>query len=155
MAHMLLRPLHIVHVDDTESGRENVRLVLATSKYPQFVLHSFAAIEDAEKWMGTGVGQLDCLILDLMLVKTTGVDTFAHAVNIFSAIPIIVLTVTNDIDLAYELIHAGADNYLHKSVQGLLPLFIVAAVARKTRPLLPALTPSGMKNAQTILDSIE
>lgn len=132
---VFIRPLHVVHIDDSAVGTELVRAILAQSQYPKYIVHSFSSIKAAEDTVVPSAKQIDAVILDLMLVESEGRDTFLHAISIFSLVPIVILTGTQDIDLAYSLIYAGADSFLIKDMmQQYLPLFVSSAVARRNRP---------------------
>src|SRR4029077_673693 len=138
---VFLRPVHIVHIDDQPTGRQTVKAVLESVTYPQFVLHQFDRIKDAEDWATPNVTQIDSLLLDLTLADTEGMDTFMHAVQVFFKIPVIVLTGSANVDAAYTLVCAVADLYLSKDLltQTTLPLFIAAAIARNARSTVSAL----------------
>ena len=141
-APVFFRPIHVIHIDDALDVREVVRMLLALPGYPNFVVHSFASLTEAVKAMdGRSTQQADCVLLDLRLTDSTGLDTLLKAVGIFGGVPIVVLTGGDDADtdMACRLIHAGADFYLPKyyDLTRLLPLVVCQAVARKGRPIPP------------------
>lgn len=56
----------------------------------------------------------DAILLDLALPDSTGLDTFKKIHSLSPAIPIIVLTGTDDDALALKAVHEGAQDYLVK-----------------------------------------
>lgn len=57
----------------------------------------------------------DVILLDLSLPDSQGIDTFTHLHTAAAHIPIIVLTGLDDEDIAYQAVHAGAQDFLSKT----------------------------------------
>ncbi|MFB3765618.1 MAG: response regulator [Methanotrichaceae archaeon] len=76
----------------------------------------------------------DAILLDLALPDSAGLDTFRKMRSQAPALPIIVLTGTDDNSLAFEAIHEGAQDYLVKGqINGqLLARSIRYAIERKS-----------------------
>ena len=55
----------------------------------------------------------DIILLDLNLPDSSGEETFQQIFSVTSS-PIVILTISNNIDLALSLVEKGADNYLFK-----------------------------------------
>ena len=59
-------------------------------------------------------GGVDVVLLDLSLPDSQGVETFVRARDLAPGVPIVVLTGTDDGDLALEVLRKGAQDYLVK-----------------------------------------
>lgn len=139
---LFLRPLHVIHIDDSNTVQVQVASILSSSRYPKFVLHGFKSFPAVEQWLGdSNRDQFDCILLDLSLDEIEGLDTFIYAMSIFKTIPIIVLSGTCDTDLAGRLIHYGAEISIGKGISEFasLPFYIAQIVARKSKPQLSPL----------------
>jgi putative nucleotidyltransferase with HDIG domain len=84
------------------------------------------AVEDAPG-LTSGVerlsrGGIDIVLLDLNLSDSTGLDTFRKLHARFPDLPIIILTVIYDEDLAVRAVREGAQDYLNKNTLGRLLL---------------------------------
>lgn len=58
--------------------------------------------------------RFDCILLDLNLPDSTGIDTLKKILEKFPQLPIIVLTILDDEHTAIESLHYGAQDYLVK-----------------------------------------
>lgn len=72
-----------------------------------------------EKSLNSALGHLDkekfdCILLDLNLPDSTGIDTLKTVINKFPELPIIVLTVIDDEDIVIKSLQNGAQDYLVK-----------------------------------------
>ena len=116
-----------------EDNPYDVRLIreLLSEAWPGKLefLHS-ATIGDAIKRLPSpGSG---CVLLDLSLPDTDGVNTVAHLAAAAPDLPIVVLTGRDDETMALEAVRAGAQDYLIKGVEGaLLSRTIRHAIERK------------------------
>lgn len=61
-----------------------------------------------------GKEKFDCILLDLNLPDSHGIDTFKNVINKFPEFPIIVITGTDDEKIAIESLKYGAQDYLVK-----------------------------------------
>ena len=60
-------------------------------------------------------GDIDCILLDLILPDSVGKETFTKLSSQYPSVPIIVMTNTKDRDLAIELVRLGAADYMIKN----------------------------------------
>lgn len=80
---------------------------------PQFFLESVGRLIDGIKRLSAG--GIDCVLLDLALPDTNGLDTFTRLNNHAPDMPVIVLTALADENIALKSIREGAQDYLIKS----------------------------------------
>ena len=62
----------------------------------------------------SSAAQIDIILLDLALPDSEGLETFTRVHRVVPDLPIIVLTATNDDDIAIQAMQAGAQDYLVK-----------------------------------------
>ncbi len=84
----------------TDSAAEQIKCVLAGE-----LSAGLAIIEQST---------IDLVVLDLGLPDSTGLATLTRVVESAPRIPVVVLTGTGDLDVAYEALHQGAQDYLVK-----------------------------------------
>lgn len=58
--------------------------------------------------------KFECVLLDLNLPDSQGISTLKNVVNKFPELPIVILTIIDDEDIAIESLHYGAQDYLVK-----------------------------------------
>jgi len=80
-------------------------------------------------------GEIEIVLLDLSLPDSEGVDTFAEVYSNTAAVPVIILTGTDDETLAINLLQKGAQDYLVKGQfdSNLLVRSIRYAIERKQK----------------------
>ena len=72
-------------------------------------------VDDGEKAMKiAGEQKFDCIILDLLLPKTSGAKILERIRESDNLTPIIILSAVNDTTTKIQLLNAGADDYLEK-----------------------------------------
>jgi diguanylate cyclase (GGDEF)-like protein/PAS domain S-box-containing protein/putative nucleotidyltransferase with HDIG domain len=104
--------LKVLLLEPTASYASVINTMLNLMRGPQFDL----------EWMdrlGAGlerldVGDIDIVLADLTLPDSTGLDTLSKLLEHASQTPIIILTASDDADLAVKAVHAGAQDYLIK-----------------------------------------
>jgi len=98
-------------VDDDATIREVLTdLLVEMGCAPETAVDGVEAVEKAIK------GQFDLILLDLMLPKMSGQDTFETLKSIDDSIPIIIITGYGSIESAVEFFKNGAVDYLTKPV---------------------------------------
>jgi FixJ family two-component response regulator len=116
-------------VDDDASLRQALTRLLRVAGW-QVV--TFAS---AEAFLQTGLQMpLNCLILDVWLPGMNGVALLKHLVTLGSALPVILITGRDDVQMRLHAIQQGAMAYLCKPVdeQDLLPA--LQRALRQKRP---------------------
>ena len=105
-------PRTVLLVEDNQGFASLVRTFVEESRDAVFNLEVVdrlgTAVERADR------GDVDCVLLDLGLPDSQGLDTFLKARARIAQIPIIVLTGMDDDDLALEAVWAGAQDFLVK-----------------------------------------
>jgi PAS domain S-box-containing protein len=109
---MAERHLKVLLIEDNPGDVRLIREMLAESK--DIVFH----LESADN-LGAGMEQLaevqvDLILLDLSLPDSQGIETFHKAYAQASGVPIVVLSGSDDEELAMSAVQAGAQDYLVK-----------------------------------------
>jgi DNA-binding response OmpR family regulator len=108
--------IHVLLVEDNPA--DVVMLEAALERTP-LVIFCVTAVEQ----LGHGLARLaeqrfDAVLLDLGLPDSQGLATFSSLYARAPEIPVVVLSGTQDEDLAAEAVHAGAQDYLIKGQAG-------------------------------------
>jgi diguanylate cyclase (GGDEF)-like protein len=105
--------------------------MLSKSKRGSFALAYAETLSAGHKRLAEG--EVDVIILDLMLPDCEGVDTFEDVKSLVPNIPIIILTGLDDEGLAINVVHNGAQDYMVKGQvdNNLLTRSIYYAIERK------------------------
>ena len=100
---------HVCIIDDDEAIRESLRLLLYASELNSVGYESADAyLADAEP------PAFDCMLLDIRMPGTDGLELFAELVRRQVAWPVIFITGHGDIPLAVSAIKQGAFDFLTK-----------------------------------------
>ena len=103
------RPARILVVDDEESIRDLLRLVLTGEGY------SVVTANDGEEAIEHLEAQrFDLVITDLVMPRVNGVEVLRAAKRIDSNFPVIVITGYPSVETMTELVRLGAGDYLTK-----------------------------------------
>lgn len=144
-------PIRLLVVEDDPTDLEWLDVMLKNATLSPFKTFKVATVADAEKALG--VHAFDCILLDLSLPDSDGLDTLQRVLAV-SATPVVVFTRTDDIAVGMDAIHAGAQEYLVKGQASgnqvlRAALFAVgrtvsrARLARHDDDAVAALTPVG------------
>ncbi len=129
------KKVKILLVEDNPADVRLIREMLSEEKETRFELESANLLSVAlEKIAKPGSGNgLDLILLDLGLPDSIGFDTFLKTHAESSELPIIILTVMDDQELAVEAVRGGAQDYLVKGQMNsnLLTRSIRYAIERK------------------------
>lgn len=104
--------LTILLVEDSPADAILFREILADTSYSEHKLETVDRISKAIEKLDSQ--KIDIVVLDLNLPDSRGFDTFTRIFENYTAVPIIIYTVTNDEETALEAIRRGADDYLVK-----------------------------------------
>jgi PAS domain S-box-containing protein len=109
---MANRHLHVLLIEDNPGDVRLIREMLRETR--DIVFH----LESADS-LSAGLEQLakapmDIMLLDLTLPDSHGIETFHKAYAEASGMPIVVLSASNDEELAMSAVQAGAQDYLVK-----------------------------------------
>lgn len=96
--------------------------------------------------------RFDAALLDLGLPDSQGLETFTRLHDRFPELPAVVLTGTDDVDLAMRAVNAGAQDYLLKSEVSGDPLVRALQYAIERKKADEALRRRSVELQQTIAD---
>ncbi len=102
----------VLLVEDNELYSRMLHDSLQGASYPGFRLHNVQTLDDAKRALH-GLA-FDVILLDLALPDSQGLETFTELHKASPSVPIIVLTATEDENMALEAVHLGAQEYLVK-----------------------------------------
>ncbi|OGP85276.1 MAG: hypothetical protein A2Z08_02160 [Deltaproteobacteria bacterium RBG_16_54_11] len=102
----------VLLIEDNPGYSEVIRIILDKAEDIRFDLKGVKMLSEGLDYLGED--GIDLILLDLKLPDSQGIETFdkvyAHAQNV----PIVVLTVTDNNELALEAVQKGAQDYLVK-----------------------------------------
>jgi len=102
----------ILLIEDNPGDARLIRELLAETEGGPFDVTLADCLEDGLGHLAPGAA--DVVLLDLLLPDSRGLDTLARVVEKAPWVPIVVLTVLDDRDLAVEAVRQGAQDYLVK-----------------------------------------
>jgi diguanylate cyclase (GGDEF)-like protein len=105
-------PTRVLLVDDDSMDAELVRIALAEVAGKDCALTTVIRLAEARDKVT--FGSYDCVLLDLSLPDSGGLDTIAGIVSVAPDMPIVVLTGLDDELTAIAAVQAGAQDYLIK-----------------------------------------
>jgi FixJ family two-component response regulator/anti-sigma regulatory factor (Ser/Thr protein kinase) len=103
----------IVLVEDSPDYARAVRTMLAYAQTEEYEVTHFSKLADALSYVPTS--DVGCVLLDLGLPDATGTEAVKHLQGVAPDVPIVVLSGTDDDQLALDAMHAGAQDYLVKA----------------------------------------
>jgi DNA-binding NtrC family response regulator len=105
----------ILLVEDSADDAFLVRRTIDNHLPGRFLVNHKMTMADAEAYMKNNKGRISLVLLDLGLPDTRdGRDTFNRMKNYAPEIPIVILTGTEDHELALSLIREGAEDFMNK-----------------------------------------
>ncbi len=125
------KPLKVLLIEDSPGEARLIKEMLAEVKGARFDLEHADRLSSGLERLAAG--DIDVLLLDLSLPDSLGLDTFAWAQAQTPQVPIIVLTVLDDEEVAVRALREGAQDYLIKGQvdSNLLGRAIRYAIERK------------------------
>ena len=111
------RSIRVLHVEDSRTDIELVRMVLSRSLVAEFTVEAVSTLADglarlAER--GDPAANFDVLVLDLHLPDAEGLSTFTRAAAAAGAVPIVVCTGSGDDTLGITAVEHGAQDFVVK-----------------------------------------
>jgi PAS domain S-box-containing protein/diguanylate cyclase (GGDEF)-like protein len=104
--------IRVLLIEDSPSYAEVIRIMLDKMQDTCFELLDAKRLSDGLHHLGAN--GVDIILLDLKLPDSEGIETFDKVYNQAHGLPIIVLTVTDNDELALEAVQKGAQDYLVK-----------------------------------------
>ena len=100
-------------LEDSPADARLIRRFLSELEKPRFVVQHEIRLEDALQYLIER--SVDVVLLDLSLPDSQGLETFRTFSVSHPALPIVVLTGTDDDDMAQQAVAAGAQDYIGKA----------------------------------------
>jgi signal transduction histidine kinase len=104
--------MHVLLVEDDPDDRDIVSEFLSATERRVFSLETADTLSTGLERLSTET--VDVVLLDLFLPDGDGLDTFTQLHSRFPNVPIVILTVLNDAEVATRAVRDGAQDYLCK-----------------------------------------
>ena len=146
--------VNILLIEDNLADARFLQEILKQPKFQNFSLFHVKRLKEALNILGECqklATPFDVILLDLTLPDSQGLDSLKPLMECVSNLPIVVLTNTNDDELAIEAVRQGAQDYLVKrqvNDESLLRSLIYAIERKQTLESLRNLN-------QTLTDKVE
>ena len=146
------QPTHVLLIEDSQRDADMVRMRLLEANFDLEV--------SCVDRLSTGLAALAIkppavVLLDLNLPDSRGAETFRNFLNYASGVPVVVLSGTEDEDLALQAINQGVQDYLVKGAFDGKQLARSLRYAIERKALLPALDLSRTEPAIRTLEELE
>src|ERR1700694_856524 len=124
-------PLRVLLVEDSLFDARIVRRQLKSIHGDRFELRHVRRLAEVKAALDDF--SADCVLLDMSLPDSVGLEGVALLLSEGNRVPVIVLTGSSDRDTAIHAVRAGAQDYLVKGIvdAGLLSRLIQYAIERK------------------------
>ena len=109
---MQVEHIRVLLVEDDPGQVTVIKVLLKRAQVTQFELRVATDLGSALRELAAG--GIDIVLLDLSLPDSNGIDTFLKVRQVAPRLPAIILTGTDDEQLALELLRRGAQDYLFK-----------------------------------------
>lgn len=125
--------MRILIVDDNPADRELLVFNLQEHFKTEAKFREVQSLQAAHEYLARG--STDAVILDLQLPDSTGLDTFLRVHNAYPGVPVVIVSNTQNLELAKQMIRLGAEDYIPKGYLDTTMLFqrVVFAVERTRR----------------------
>lgn len=107
-------PVRLLVVEDDDVFRQFIQAVLARADRPGRTISATTVGSLREALGSLAVDVPDCILLDLGLPDSQGLDTLGTVLEAAPGVPIVVLTGTEEDELADQALLAGAQDFLEK-----------------------------------------
>lgn len=109
---MELKGIKILLIEDNPGDIRLVQEIINEEKNDRWQVMVTDRLSQGQEWLATD--SINVVLLDLALPDSTGINTFKQVQAKAPGVPIIVLTISNDEEVATQAIHEGAQDYLVK-----------------------------------------
>ena len=107
------RVLHILAVEDDPTDQSWLLILLEQSTVCPYHISFAPTMNDAE--VSLSVGEVDCVLLDLSLPDSWGLESLQRIIAADAEVPVVVVTGRDDDGLGLQAIEMGAHDYLNKA----------------------------------------
>lgn len=112
MAGTDVKTLRLLAVEDDPADQSWMLVLLGEATLGPYHISFVPTMADAE--MSLQVGEVDCVLLDLSLPDSWGVDSVKRIVSVAPRVPVVVITGSDDQTQGLQAIEKGAHDYLVK-----------------------------------------
>lgn len=144
--------LHILLVEDNQGDAELMRIILEDIADPRYLIRNVQRLATA--LLAIRHEHFDIVILDLGLPDSSGLATLQAVIAVAPELPIVVLTGTQDEQIAFDAVKSGAQDFLVKGQIGSQLLTRVLRYAYERKQSEIHLRNSELQ-LRTILDAID
>src|SRR5262249_31483224 len=106
--------IQVLLIEDNPVHVKMLEQLLAESAAPGFDVHTAGRLSDGLDQIGTN-GNVDVVLLDLVLPDSEDLETFARVHAKAPNLPVVILTSLDDVNLAARAVELGAQDYLLKT----------------------------------------
>src|SRR5215468_5850462 len=106
--------IQVLLIEDNPVHAKMMEQLLAESAVPGFDVHTAGRLSDGLERIGTN-GDVDVVLLDLILPDSEDLETFARVHAKAPNLPVVILTSLDDVNLAARSVELGAQDYLLKT----------------------------------------
>ena len=106
--------IQVLLIEDNPVHVKMLEQLLAESAAPSFDVHTAGKLSDGLDRIGTN-GNVDVVLLDLILPDSEDLETFARVHARAPNLPVVILTSLDDVNLAARAVELGAQDYLLKT----------------------------------------
>ena len=106
--------IQVLLIEDNPVHVKMLEQLLAESAAPSFDVHIAGKLSDGLDRIGTN-GNVDVVLLDLILPDSEDLETFARVHARAPNLPVVILTSLDDVNLAARAVELGAQDYLLKT----------------------------------------
>ena len=104
--------LKVLLIEDNPSDSYVIQEVLERFKNPMVHVQAVETLTAGLKLLSEK--SFDIILLDLNLPESLGLETLHKVIESFPQLPVVVLTIIDDVDIAIEAVASGAQDYLIK-----------------------------------------
>lgn len=125
--------VNILIVEDNSTDRELLVFALQEHWKTEARFREAETLKAAHTYLERG--GVDCIVLDLQLPDSTGLDTFLRIFTAYPNIPIVVVTHNPNLELAKQLVETGAEDVILKDFTNTTAIFrrVLLATVRTRR----------------------
>ena len=109
-------PIHVLLIEDNPTDILLLREMLGEDALAFYEITTVERLYSAIKLLQKTT--FDIILLDLGLPDSQGLETFVHLHEVVPEIPVVILSGLVDENLAIQAVHAGAQDYLVKGIEG-------------------------------------
>jgi DNA-binding NtrC family response regulator len=113
--------VNILIVEDNSSDRELLVYALAEHFKTEARFREASTLKQAQDYLERG--GVACILLDLQLPDSAGLDTFLRIYTAYPQIPIVIVTHNANLELAKQLVKTGAEDVILKDFTNTTAIF--------------------------------